>query len=134
MRWQWALNSVPRGPGRPRQRPGTNTSTTRAQNMPSNAGSLALSRLQAARKGRKPLRGPGTPCQQAHVPWKHSRENSNSETKDFLPPLARQKFPWGSSRSHRFVFTILVKIFNPLCKQEMEKEMGIEKMCQNLWL
>lgn len=138
MRCQWPLHRVPQALEREGQE-GQKGDQARelcqqSQGTPGSAVPWPWSGLPAAgtgtgrgaeRQGGHPT-ALGIPCQQASVLWQHSRQNSNSETKDFLPPPVSHKFLRGSSRSHGSVFIkILVTLFNPPCKQKMENEAGL---------
>lgn len=133
MRCQWLLNRTPqvlgkRGPGQPGGKPGTSfTSRVRAclaMPSPGPAGCQDRPRPGKEREGGHP-KAQGTPCQQASVLWQHSRPDSNSETKDFLPPLACHQFPRalpGATGLSSVVIKILVRLFHPPCEQERGKE------------
>lgn len=102
MRRQWLLKRVPqvlgkRGPGRPRGKPDISFAcrVRACLAMPTSGPCRLPGQTQARgeeREGGHP-KALGKPCQQASVLWKHSRSDSNSETKDFLPPLACHQFP-----------------------------------------
>lgn len=82
--------------GQPGGKPDTSfTSRARAclaMPSPGPAGCQDRPRLGKEREGGHP-KALGTPCQQTSVLWQHSRPDSNSETKDFLPRLASHQFP-----------------------------------------